>query len=40
MEPYVGVGASAAGYLDGTDYRNISNLTNTAPRCEAASSPR
>jgi oxygen-independent coproporphyrinogen-3 oxidase len=25
-EPYVGVGASAAGYLDGADYRNISNL--------------
>jgi oxygen-independent coproporphyrinogen-3 oxidase len=26
MEPYVGIGASAAGYLDGADYRNISNL--------------
>lgn len=26
MEPYVGVGASAAGYLDGADYRNASSL--------------
>ena len=25
-EPYVGLGASAAGYLDGRDYRNVSNL--------------
>lgn len=26
LEPYVGLGPSAAGYLDGTDYRNFSNL--------------
>jgi oxygen-independent coproporphyrinogen-3 oxidase len=26
MEPYVGLGPSAAGYLDGMDYRNVSDL--------------
>jgi oxygen-independent coproporphyrinogen-3 oxidase len=25
-QPYVGIGASAAGYMDGIDYRNFSNL--------------
>ena len=26
MEPYLGLGPSAAGFLDGVDYRNVSNL--------------
>jgi oxygen-independent coproporphyrinogen-3 oxidase len=30
MEPYIGIGPSAAGYLDGTDYRNISDLKKYA----------
>lgn len=40
LEPYVGVGAAAAGYLDGADYRNVANLEKYAAAVQSGRLPQ
>jgi oxygen-independent coproporphyrinogen-3 oxidase len=40
MEPYLGLGPSAAGYLDGTDYRNLSDLNRYSAALQSGRLPQ
>ena len=40
MEPYLGLGPSAAGYLDGADYRNLSDLNRYGAALQSGRLPQ